>query len=1127
MNYRTFSLSRFIQVFLAGVVFLSLPGPALHGQGATGSIEGYVRDKTEAVLPGATVEITSRDTGAKRSLITDDRGYYLASNLAPGNYQLRFSLQGFTPTVLSDVVLHVGDQLSLDGTLQVAGVQSEVVVTGVTPLVEPTRSGSSEVIAEQEIKALPLNNRNWTELALLTPGVAVDAEFDAPASVSVNGVEGVFNNIQVDGVDNNNAFFGELRGRTRAPFQFSQETVKEFRVLTTAYSAEFGRAAGGVINAITKSGTNEFHGSGWYYIRDDALNAAPFFTNAANLPKPDTRRQQFGFTFGGPIQKDSLFFFVNYDQQVRNDPVSIVFGDRFRNELDFNPLNAYGMSSFVTGSNSFFDAVDGTGSKTLNLSGTIDPRDAAIVNQAFLNWAFARAYFLGDTSFLGRTFQTPVGAIESVNPFPARTFANVQRTVPRNPDQKVFFPKITWLINQNHTFNFQWNLQDFNSGPNGVFTNPTKTDNLTADGTESNRSDSLVFSLSSVLSPTLLNELRFQFVRDNAVTSTNGPGLPGININGFDMGSQTFLPRFTKEKRYQWQDNFSIIRGRNELRLGFDIVLTKDDNFFPGSFNGRYSFRGPGTFIEMARAVVADAEGSTAGRNYFGTDVSTGEGPRGITAARFLIQNFQQRFGQAETNQTTVDYGVYAQSSWRLRPDFTLNLGVRYEFQDLSDPVLPNPLVPQTANINEDKNNFAPRVGVAWSPHRNLVVRAGYGIFYLRTAELDVDNALKNNNAFSFNQFLSGSAAASAGLVFNPAALDPLDPSSSGVSKLAAPTNACPNPPACADPFASVNFFAPNRANGYTHQASLEIQWQFMRNTSISVGYHFTKGSSLPRNRNINVLSRDFALANARTFTFLDANGNPDRTIDIPDYRANSFSNRPDPNFSALNINESEADSWYNAFILNFERRMYKGLSFGIAYTLSKNVTDVANGFNSSGTFFSDLFDQNDPAEDRGLSRLDHRHNWAARAVWELPWGKDLTGVSKALASGWSLGVVHRARTGLAMTPVVDEDINRDNARTAFGAGDRVPFLARGSFTGQGRNNFDLSAYKSFSWGDNYTVQFRLQAFNAFNHTAFTRFDDVLYNVSGNTATLNPDFLGPAGRALRSRDIQLGLVFRF
>lgn len=1160
--------SLFSRWFLIGglslLIAVSLPLTAW-SQAASGNIEGFVYDASGAVVPGVTVRVVNPATGLTRTVTTNEQGHYAVLNLPVGAYELTFMKEGFTELKRTGVVLTVGSALKVDATLEVAGVREQVVVTEAAPILELSRHGQATVIDAKVLQEIPVNNRNWQELVLLTPGVVIDGEFDAAASVSFGGIEGVFNNVQVDGADNNNAFFAEMRGRTRAPFQFSQETVQEFRVSNSNFSAEFGRSAGGVVNAITKSGTNDFHGSAFWYIRDSELNAAPFFTNAAGLPKPDTRRQQFGGTLGGPLKKDRLFFFFNYEQQERNDPVTVVLPPDIQTEMGFNPLNFFTICSVAapcaTGANGFLDGVDGAGSTNIDRidnppgQGPSIATENAIIHQAFLNWAFARALFLGDASFLDRTFATPVGTVTTINPFPGRSFSNIQRTGPRHPDQIVFFPKITWLLNPNNTLNLQWNFQRFTTKPNGIQTNETTDDNFTADAPLENRSNSWVASLASVIRPTLVNEFRYQFGRDREDVGTNAPGTTGISFQGFRLGSRTSNPRFLREDRHQFQNNTTWISGPHQLKFGLDIIRTRDDNFFPGSFNGSYSFSSAGEFIESARDFIRELTGSTAaGQAYFGVGCQTvgctpTAGPRSITSPSFLV-SYNQRFGGALANQTTVDYGVYVQDNIRLRPTLTLNLGLRYEFQQLEDPIFSNTLIPQTGRINQDGNNFAPRVGIAWQMRDKVVLRAGYGIFYIRTAQLDVNNALTNNNAFSFNQFLSGGTLDFLNLLFNPVDLDPLFPQVPPA--LTVPTTACPDPSACEDPFASVSFFASDRVNGYAQQGNLEIQWEFMPESSFSAAYLVTKGTNLPRNRNLNVLGRDFALANARLARVEDLNGGPDFFILVPDYAADDvpfpFTTRlnvPDGRFRSLFANESAADSIYHALALQLQRRFRQGLTFGVSYTLSKTIDTIGNGFSSSGTFFSDLFDQNDPSLDRGLSRLDQRQTFVAHAIWDVPFWKNTEGGRRWLLDGWTLGGIYTAFSGRAFTPVVDDDINRDNSTTAFGDGDRVPFLARGTFTTPGRNNLDLSVYKSFRWAERYQLQFRAQFFNAFNRPTFIRFNQVLYQsaegddpdtpgvvedlvftLNRNAATGELEFLKPE-LARRSRDIQLGLVFRF
>lgn len=322
-------------VLIIAACFLTLsrtPMILAQSQAAAASVEGTVYDPTEAVVPEVTVTALNQATGLTRTVKTDQRGRYVISLLPPGQYIITMLKEGFAEVKFEAVVLRVGDTVTLDGHLQPAGIREEAVVVAAEaiPVIEPSRTQPGTVIERSVINALPLNGRNWTELVLLTPGVTNADDF---GNVSFAGVDRVFNNVQVDGADNNNAFYGEIRGRTRAPFQFSQETVQEFRVANNNFSAEFGRAAGGIVNAITRSGTNEWHGSAFYYLRDDFFNANGWFNNANNIPRPPERRQQFGGNVGFPLIKDRLFFFLNYDQQVRNEPVSVILGARLETEI--------------------------------------------------------------------------------------------------------------------------------------------------------------------------------------------------------------------------------------------------------------------------------------------------------------------------------------------------------------------------------------------------------------------------------------------------------------------------------------------------------------------------------------------------------------------------------------------------------------------------------------------------------------------------------------------------------------------------------------------------------------------------------------------------------------------------
>lgn len=309
-------------VLLTVALLLGLTGSAFAQSGATGNIEGVVTDATGGVLPGVTVTIRNMDTNVTRETVTEANGRYRAAALQPGRYEVSATLSGFQVQPASNVEVQIGQTAPVDLKMHPAGIAETVTVSGEAPVIDTRRTDVSNVIGEQAIENLPVTGRRWDNFVLLSPGVTNDGNFGL---VSYRGISGLYNNNMVDGVDNNQAFFSEARGRTRIAYAISESSIKEFQVGVSNMSAEFGRSAGGTVNAVTKSGTNRFTGEGFYFLRDAAFMARnPKIILPDPTAKPDERRQQFGAAIGGPIQKDKVFFFGDYDQQVRNFPIFAV-----------------------------------------------------------------------------------------------------------------------------------------------------------------------------------------------------------------------------------------------------------------------------------------------------------------------------------------------------------------------------------------------------------------------------------------------------------------------------------------------------------------------------------------------------------------------------------------------------------------------------------------------------------------------------------------------------------------------------------------------------------------------------------------------------------------------------------
>jgi hypothetical protein len=330
---------------------LLLPRPALAQSGASGNIEGVVTDASGGVLPGVAIVVKNLDTNVARDLVTDAGGRYRAPALQPGRYEVSATLSGFQVSPVTNITVQVGQTQAVDLKMRPAGVNEVVTVSGEAPLIDTRRTDVGNVIGQDAIQNLPINGRRWENFVLLSPGVTNDGGFGL---VSYRGISGLYNNNSVDGVDNNQAFFSEARGRTRTAYSVSQAAIKEFQVGISNFSAEFGRAAGGSVNAVTKSGTNKLSGEGFYYLRSDAFQARDPFA-LPTLPKPEEKRQQFGAAVGGPIEQNKIFFFANYDGQRRTFPATVNFNDQALNGGACTVPGCAATAAYYTGLKGVYD----------------------------------------------------------------------------------------------------------------------------------------------------------------------------------------------------------------------------------------------------------------------------------------------------------------------------------------------------------------------------------------------------------------------------------------------------------------------------------------------------------------------------------------------------------------------------------------------------------------------------------------------------------------------------------------------------------------------------------------------------------------------------------------------------
>src|SRR5882724_528310 len=634
---------------IALFVILAIALPvASQTQMTTGTIQGTVSDTNGAIVPGASVEIKNLDTNLSKTLTTDDGGRFVALALQPGRYSITVSKQGFATAVAESLDLTVGQALNLPVTMKISQVQERVTITA-SPTVDTVKTESSSTLNETTVSTTPILGRKFEDLLTLTPGVSVVQGPDGD-EITFAGQRGVFNNVSLDGGDYNNGFFGEQLGGQRAAIDIPLDAVKEFQVVATGATAEFGRTAGGIINVIPKSGTNNTHGSVFYFQRLEALTAK----TSTGQKLDGFRREQFGGTLGGPIKKDKAFYFLAFEGIREN----------------FNRANL----SVPIGTPC------STAAPTIGANEPLINSSADCQRRALLNF-----------------FQTSLSQQEGA---PIKHQIN---------NEAILF-KTDWDVTPNNKLGISYNF-DYSKNTNQTF--DVATYGNSANGIEGpSKINNFNLNLFTTISATKLNEAHFSYTRElrpRAATTSNVPADTAMGFGTtFRFGHPFFLNPTVDELlwRTDIKDNFSIVSGNHNLKFGGEWLHTLNDQVFRGFFQGRYIFDSVTGFLRYASAPAVDGFGPNVGECLtpsFGFTgwITTGAPfnqacPAGSSVGGPLLLFLQgaARNGPATdaagaSKITNQDYSLFAQDRWQVRPNFSLNYGLRWEAQIFPKPVVP------------------------------------------------------------------------------------------------------------------------------------------------------------------------------------------------------------------------------------------------------------------------------------------------------------------------------------------------------------------------------------------------------------------------------------------------------
>lgn len=1052
-----------------------LAGPAARAQFDTATVLGTILDPAGAAVPGCQVTLEGIETGIRVDKVTDASGSFEFFNVRIGRYQVRAEQAGFKKAVSDPFTVTVSARQRVDLMLQVGEVTESIEVSGAASLLETDSSSRGTIIGAKQAVDFPLNGRSYADLTLLVPGTSQSLRGSLSgrdASYNVNGLRSSYNNFTLDGVDNN-SYGTSNQGFSNQVVQLSPDAVGEFKVTTNNFSAEYGRAGGAVINASLKSGTNELHFTLWEFLRNTNLNAVGFFKPQTG--KPTLIQNQFGGAVGGPIIRNRTFFFANYEGRRRVQK-QLVFADIPTADLKAGRFSVPVADPFT---------------------GTPYPNNE--IPQSAMT-AFSRDVLAGLPA-----------------PNHPGLASNFESLPSRKLDDDKGDGKIDHYFSEKATTFFRYSHRKFNEFEPPQIPLPSGG-NSNGDVNALNKSMAGAFTYT--VSPTSLLEFRMAFTRTEAgktpvgfsephIEDTYGiRGLPrdervggGLNsqeVSGFtSFGRQTSNPQFQDPDVWNPRINFSTLRGTHSVKLGYEhqYIATDINDLAPVYGRSAYSGR------------FSRPDGATSSNLQNLADFFVGA-QSAYELSKFVVLEYRQKM-----------HFFYVQDDWKVNPNLTLNLGVRYEYASPQwenenrlgnfDPATNSLIfasdgsIEDRALVSPDHNNWAPRIGLAYTAARKTVIRSGYGVSYIHFNRMGGENILGFTGPFVFRRTQNQGSPrtlplCSAGMPLSSCFTRTQDGYPSDFN---ADENYNPS-------ISRVNFSPRENRSGYVQSWHLTVQQELAPDLVLDVGYVGNRGTK-------QLILGDYNQARP--------NGpNENLTID---------QRRPIPGFSEIQASFSAGNSFYHGLQAKLEKRFSHGLYLLNSFTWAKaidNATGHLEDFNgvSSRVNFQDL------ASERGLSSFDIRTSNITSIIWELPYGQGRrwsgNGLANAILGGWRTTLINQARSGMPVNiyynptsraavcgacrtrpDVIGPFENPSQDPTSYFIADNIvipdftrPFGTMGRNTGitHGFAQLDLGLHKDFPLPrEGSRVEFRAEFFNLFNRVQFGRPNQASSTAANNT----------------------------